>query len=329
MFDSFFLDNEALTRFAKSKRIVISQLTPLHGGLINALYKMRMNGKECVLRIYVRHKPKKDIAFELDVMDYLNENGLPVPKIYSLNGEKIFQINGKNAIILEYKKGKMITGKKLNVKKVIALARLIGLLHFFGKSYRSNQKRNETDLFDFSYDSRFEKRYLGKITEKYGFSNIELLSAFIRDETKSIFSLLCNYKKKSHVLIHNDARLVNVIFSGDKVNALIDFDECCFGNPDSDIATLIGNIPRNHQKIFIKKYESYAKRNVDLTKIFTLAYHYRLLLLKWAISQYLKSQKSGDISTFKGYLDQYSQFNQLKKKFPSIKELLPLLKNGL
>lgn len=318
MFHVFKIGKQDFNNFAESNHLNSKKFELLKGGLINAVYKIEIGGIPKVLRVYVRKKPKNDIEFELRAMEYFRLIGLPVPAVYQQNGKKIFRIKGKNAVIIDYLPGKAVDGK-INSSQIKAIARCIGLFHYWGGKYIDSQKRIETDLFDFSYDNRFDQKYFKKITKENGFSNPEELTSFIQRETKLVFSKLKLVSHKSDVLIHNDAKLTNFLFEGNSITGIIDFDECCFADPDSDLATLIGVIPKRYRKIFVKQYESFSKRKVDISKVMLLAVHYRLLLLKWTISQFLKSKKSKDTATFRGYLRNYVQFNQLSNDFPFLR----------
>ena len=138
---------------------------PLKGGLINALYVLGRRKNSVVVRIYIRHKPLADIAYEIEAMDFLHQNGVSTPKVWMINGNSIVNIGKYSAIVLNRINGKTISLKKINRDQVISMAKTVGKVHRIGESFPDKKARVEWDLFDFQYDTHFKKKYTQKIKD--------------------------------------------------------------------------------------------------------------------------------------------------------------------
>lgn len=277
-------------------------ISPLKGGLINALFMMRDKNQSLVVRIYVRKKPVADIRYEIGAMNFLRSNGIPTPFVHSAQENSVFTIKGFKAIILDRVPGKNSSVRLLTKSMVHSMAKTIGLLHKVGKQFPNKKKRIEWDLYNFTYDHEFLEKYGEKI--KALPAGKKWFSFFYR-ETVRLEKITKKNIDSTQTFIHNDLRVDNFLFNRGSVTGLLDFDECMFGSPSSDIGTIYGQIPARFRQSFTKKYEQESGLRVDKKKIQILGLHYKLLLLKWAFSQYFKSQKSGDWETYEGYVNQY------------------------
>lgn len=205
---------------------VVSSL-PTKSGLINHSFFIKTRKGKYVFRLYSkkRNKTKKDILFEVDVMENLKKSGFPVPEIYkNTAGEYVTTeiFNGKEyySILMELIKGTNLKRTDFNMLKQVG--ELQARMHLFiSKKIKPTQKISNV-LKDWSRWSKEEIKKMQPILKEYKLEKIYLERFY---ETKNEMDIyIPKLLKTPYGECHNDFFGGNILISNKKVAGVIDFD---------------------------------------------------------------------------------------------------------
>ncbi len=189
-------------------------------GAINLSFSVRTARGRYVLRLY-RHKSIAQIRFETKLLQYISK--LPVPRIVSVRGKKIFFFNKKPAIIYKYIPG--IHRKLFSAADREQIGMFLARFHKEGTGFAFSGNRER--LYDFS-SSR-----LGLIKK-----NVKRGTAYYK-RFGNVFSDVKQYRLPKNLPegpIHVDVKPDNVLFSEKKLSGIIDFDNAYIGPLVLDLA---------------------------------------------------------------------------------------------
>jgi Ser/Thr protein kinase RdoA (MazF antagonist) len=184
---------------------------------------------KAVARIGKRRDSKP--MFELAALEFLHNNGVPVPQgISTPDGKPYATFSDSTAgVLFNYVDGQTVDVANSAVDSEIAVLAggMLGRIHSIGKKFSTNEPPNRTIYSELeriiekreNFTKRFRggESFVGEIEEALRFaqSSVEELSG----------------------LIHNDYRPQNILVgTGYKLNAVIDWDWCCLGPLVADVA---------------------------------------------------------------------------------------------
>lgn len=222
---------EILSQYGKIK---VANLEPLSGWQ-NLGLKFTTSLGNFVLRIQRKNEPEK-LKFSLDVIEYLSESGIPVPKIFATKkGEKIIYVKlGREsylAVLFEFLPGSVkifLTDSEIN-----KIGQLIGKLHNLLGKFNFKTKLAKIDLIK---DAKNIQRKLSLIL-----TDLKDLEKLWTNFEKNEETLLQNSKTLSKIqLIHGDLAPSNILFNDGEITGLVDFD-LVQGPKIWDLANFVGN----------------------------------------------------------------------------------------
>ena len=203
------------------------------GGGDNDTFVVSDGGAPTVLRVY-RTTDNDEIPFELDVIDFLVENGFPTPAVVrTRDGARSVQIGNRVAVMFDFAPGDPIGEKtRQNGCMVAALAgrlnRLTQNVSFPGVRSRSDAGRIRTFL-----------EFVGStpsIATKPGCSQFCVTAAQLLDWIREVI----DQQRLPMGVIHRDWNGGNVLVdSGGSIAAVLDFDEAYYGPHIFDIASIV------------------------------------------------------------------------------------------
>ncbi|MFA6522070.1 MAG: phosphotransferase [Patescibacteria group bacterium] len=201
-----------------------SPIFPVDAGLVNCVYTFEAGEEKYVLRVYAPtayiERSKDSLLAELDVMALFGSTGVPVQEpIPNRSGELVTAGQGYFAIVFQYIEGTHAYGALLPVH----FREMGGLM--------ADMHRAAIEL-----RPACEKKWDGKDFWEYvwGLGDLE------RDDLGEL--LLASKKDKeiletaNHYCIHGDFHFGNVLFKGNTLAALLDFDNYRLGDAADDIA---------------------------------------------------------------------------------------------
>lgn len=212
--------NKILSQFDLGQIIKIEPLSTSG----NISYIIKTKSKSYFLRLSPsghRWRSRKEIAAELEVINYLKKNKFPVfGPIKTKNGKEIISHKKHHGYLREFTKAK----EKLNppVIEVKRFGEVLGWLHLLTENYKTKSKRNH--IFDLKETQRHFKENKPKILQ----SNLKNKKEFVEKFEKEIFSL--NFPENlPSGMIHEDLGKRHVLWQKDKVAAIVDFDRSYYG----------------------------------------------------------------------------------------------------
>ncbi len=208
-----------------------NDMTLLQDGSDNSVYKITTDNKEkYVLRLCKRTNKIADIEFEADIIMFLNNHGVPVPRLIKTRNNLSFgMINQVPACVFSFCEGRSFDLSLENMPNVQMAengGRTLARMHVVLSDYLKQGCLSTVR----STFSEAERLILHKdvFIQKYIYGDI-----FVQ-EVESILT-----QTKSFVLndtiIHNDFRIQNLLFNGDTVSAVLDFDWACIGTGLKDL----------------------------------------------------------------------------------------------
>lgn len=280
-------------------------------GAINQSTLLKTSKGNFVLRVFPSKRSKKWIQNDLALLHCLYLQGLPVQQVIPNNQGKLLSTqNQQHYCLLEFIPGKHVFNPLPQQAK--NLAKTISSLHQAMQKCRLPRTAKEKDLFDFSYDQ--------KIIKKLRKQKSPLFKPF-KEEVQAIKKQLKKYAKRGikKGLIHHDLAPYNIVFQGNSVAGILDFDESCEGHLASDLAILLGHFSPKTEKTFLKEYQTNIRLSQAERKFLpVIKRHYGLYLGYWLWNQQHKPKlDKRKIQLYKKFCRQYrfkpKQQNDLEK----------------
>lgn len=96
------------------------------------------------------------------------------------------------------------------------------------------------------------------------------------------------YKPKKATLIHGDMYHRHLIFDENRLSGVIDWGDCCLGDPVGDLGIIFQFFPKNTRESFFKSYGPVNEKNLNFARFIGL---YLAMALLW----YGQGQKDQDL----------------------------------
>lgn len=243
-----------------------TQASVLRDGPDNIIWTLETeNGKKYVARISKRELGG-DIAFEVEWLEVLLADGVPVVPIIETKDKKPFAIlpTGKALAVFEFVNGKHLSfgiNQPPSLSAVKSAAEALAKLHNASHQHNVSLPRHRTVFTEL-------ERVMAK--QKYIEEKVPGGKEFIA-EVKKILTW-GKSQKFTPVLIHNDYRIGNLLFDeNEKVAAILDFDWSCNGPAIKDVAHALvewsfpDGAKQHWQEVFdtfLDSYNLHAKETV-------------------------------------------------------------------
>ncbi len=201
-----------------------------------------------------------DIMFRL--LRYLKNKKFPykIPEpVKNKKGFYLQKINKKYIWVYEYLEGKVC--KRVNSKQFKEIAKASAMFYRYSKNFNYKKKKNK-DLYQWMLKD-FEKIKKNKPQDnvsKFVLKNLE----FVEDLLKK----LSKYNLENKItIVHADFHQENVIFEGNKIVGIIDFDDLGWHSRAKELMVSIRRtnylkgrrFTQKKKDIFLKEYEKYEK----------------------------------------------------------------------
>lgn len=221
-------------------------------GVENTSIKI-VSDKKYVLRIYPNNidEPLEWIEEEARFVNFLREEGLPVPQIIFNNLGKAANVTNINdvawkSLLMEFIGGQHIEKYSESTAREFGIA--LAKMHLVSQKYIKQKNGNESV-------SKYENELLAKID----FSKLKNKSVIKFLERAKDFKPI--YGQWPAAYIHSDFTIMNTLFVGEKLVGILDFDDLHYSYLISDVAVVAWSILKKNKsysliKSFIQAYES-------------------------------------------------------------------------
>jgi homoserine kinase type II len=231
------IDDYGLVRVTASRGIAT--------GSVNSNYVLETPRGRHLLRID-EVKGELDVKRELDLLLFLRKVGFPCPQpLPDRKGRWYRELGGKFVSLYRYIDGRIVPVERLGGDRLEQVGRLLAGLHTLGKQYKKGIENR------FSYD---------RVAELYGRVRHRLPAYFKRivrtldDEVDYLRHYLDT--KLPRGIIHGDLFHDNLLFRGDKLVAMLDFEAAARGRYVFDLATAVNALCFVHEHYDLKRFEA-------------------------------------------------------------------------
>lgn len=224
-------------------------------GFMNYMFVVKTNKGQFILRIAKNTKEKKDLLFEINLLNLLK--GIPVPKyVKDKKGQYINRFKENNYSLYKYLEGKM--PKKITKNLLKEMAYFLAKFHRQTKNFDITQQRFAWYNFTNERADEFEQYMIKKLV---GY----------KDEISYLKSEVLNNRLPEKIPtgpIHVDMRRQNILAIGNKLTGVVDFDNCQMGPYILDLSMSIiwvctkkDGLDYKKTYEFLKHYEKFRKLN--------------------------------------------------------------------
>ncbi len=239
-------------------------IKPIKGGLSNFNFSLKTSKGEFVVRGIgqkITPNKKERLTTEFNVMEFLTKKKFPyfVPlPIKNIEGKRLHQINNKDFWVYEKIPGKSIikfSGQRES-RQVRELAKALATYHKYVGRFQTKESgfQNYLKWVLEITEAINPKKPIDK-TDKLALKEKEFFKEIILQGIKQNYS-------KNILPLHSDLDPSNVLFKGDKIIAIIDFDDLEYGPRARDVAisirdtcTIKNKLDKERVKTFLKEYE--------------------------------------------------------------------------
>ena len=129
-------------------------------GVMGLTTTIKVKKQKFVLKVFKNWVSKKQILFDISIMDFLYLKKFPVPKVISgLNNKKIFKMGKQYYVLLECVFGKHKSKKQMTPAEVINFAETLATMHLLLKNFSAKGRKAQKDLFDLTCAKQFQKQH--------------------------------------------------------------------------------------------------------------------------------------------------------------------------
>ncbi len=197
-------------------------------GSVNSNYLLETAKGRFLLRVE-EVKGENELKRELDLLTFLRKHSFPCPNPMQDRMGRFYRgLNSKCASLFRYHEGKVLVPERFKPSHLENVGRVLGELHVIGKAYKKG------------IDNRFS---FERIADLYLTVRAKLPNYFrkilrtLDDEVDYLTRYLEGKLPKG--VIHGDLFADNVLFRGEKLVAVLDFEAACRGKFIFDIATAV------------------------------------------------------------------------------------------
>jgi homoserine kinase type II len=174
-------------------------------------------------------KGENELKRELDLLVFLRKHSFACPHpLQDRKGRYYREFGPKFISVYKYQDGKILTAERLRPGQVEAAGRALAVLHVVGKGYKKGIDNR------FSFD-RVADLYLGVRARLPNY--FRKICRTLDDEVDYLSHYLEGKLPKG--IIHGDLFSDNLLFRGDRLMAMLDFEAACRGKFIFDIATAV------------------------------------------------------------------------------------------
>lgn len=218
---------------------------PVPEGSVNTHYVLETAKGRFVVKID-EVKSELEVKRELDLLLFLRKHGLPCPVPLADNrGRHYRDWGGKHLSVYKYIDGHTVAPAKLTLGQLENVGRVLADLHLIGKTY----KKGVENRFGFE---RVSEIYNGVRTRLPPY--LRKIVRTLDEEVEYLRNYLENKLPKG--IIHGDLFSDNIMFKGEKVVAVLDFEAAGRGKFIFDLATAVNALCFEDDRYSLERFQS-------------------------------------------------------------------------
>jgi homoserine kinase type II len=227
----------------------LGRVTASHGvatGSVNSNYLLETPRGKHLLRID-EVKGELEVKRELDLLLFLRREGFPCPQLLADRKGRVYRdVGGKCVSLYRWIDGKVLGVERLTAVRLEQVGRVLAELHTVAKPYKKGIENR------FSYE---------RVAEIYATVR-DRLPAYFKRIVRTLddeIDYLRHYleTKLPRGIIHGDLFPDNVVFKGDKVVAVLDFEAAARGRYVFDLATAVNALCFVREQYDLKRFEAF------------------------------------------------------------------------
>lgn len=206
----------------------ILSASPILQGSVNSNYLVESSKGRFLLRVD-EVKTESEVKRELDLLVFLRKHSFPCPHpLQDRMGRYWREYEGKCASVFRYYDGRVVAVERLRPIQLEVIGRALGELHVIGKGY----KKGIDNRFSFERIADLYLNVRGRLPNYF-----RKIARTLEDEVDYLTRYLEGKLPKG--VIHGDMFADNLLFRGEKLTAVLDFEAACRGKFIFDLATAV------------------------------------------------------------------------------------------
>jgi homoserine kinase type II len=197
-------------------------------GSVNTNYHLWSGGKRWFLRLN-EGKSVEDVAFEAEVLKFLAAEGFPAaPLVLAAGGEAQVEVAGRPAMLFAFAEGEELERADVTPARCRTIGAHLGELHALAPRFRFERSN--------PYGWSRVAEWVAELEpDGGGDPMVAPCLPVLREELQAAVSL----PAAPRGLVHGDLFLDNVLWVGDRVSALLDWEMSCVDAFAYDLAVMV------------------------------------------------------------------------------------------
>jgi homoserine kinase type II len=226
----------------------LGKLTSMSGipaGSVNTNYLLETSRGKQLLRID-EVKGELDVKREIDLLLFLRKHAYPCPTpTPDRKGRYYRELDGKVVSHYKWIDGRILPNRKLTAGRLETVGRAMAELHSLSKSY----KKGIENRFSFDRVAEIYAEVRGKLPTYF-----RRITRTLDDEVDYLRHYLESKLPKG--IIHGDLFPDNLLFKGEKLVAILDFEAASRGKFIFDLATAVNALCCDGEAYELKRFEA-------------------------------------------------------------------------
>lgn len=223
----------------------VTGVRAIREGSVNTHYLLETTRGRFVVKIE-EVKSEIEVKREVDLLLFLHKHGVPCPvPLADQKGRYFREWNGRLLSVSRHIDGRLVPVEKMTTAQLENLGRVVAELHVVGKNY----KKGVETRFGFERVTEIYADVRGRLP-----AHMKRVVRTLDEEHGYLAHYLENKLPKG--IIHGDLFADNLLFRGDRVTAVLDFEAAGRGKFIFDLATAVNALCFLDGKYVLDRFEA-------------------------------------------------------------------------